>query len=157
MDLNIKELIQRTVTKCNENLMSDISTQENKSQAQDSTISMVAQSLSEGQYGIKIRENAIEANDMASYNSEDLAYNINPYLMDMDYRVVCVHLKLEELGYEIPPLVMVMKSGAKTLLEKDIKSKRLAKDQYIKRILDYHKSKRLSNEDYDYLEGLLNE
>lgn len=85
-------------------------------------------------------------------NTNDINDNIVPYLMDMDYRVVCLQLQSEGFngGIEMARLF----GGAYEMLKRDILSKRLSKEEYGYRLIDYFNAGKLTEEEVRELEDL---
>ena len=87
-----------------------------------------------------------------SNNTDDINDNIIPYLMDMDYRVVCLQLATEEIegGVSMAKLF----GGAYEMLKRDILSKRLTREEYGYRLADYFNAGKLTEEQVRELEDL---
>ena len=87
-----------------------------------------------------------------SSNTQDINDNIVPYLMDMDYRVVCLQLATEELegGVSMAKLF----GGVYEMLKRDILSKRLTRQEYGYRLADYFNAGKLTEEQVRELEDL---
>ena len=85
-------------------------------------------------------------------NTNDINDNIIPYLMDMDYRVVCLQLATEEIegGVSMARLF----GGAYEMLKRDILSKRLSRQEYGYRLADYFNAGKLTEEQVRELEDL---
>lgn len=85
-------------------------------------------------------------------NTNDINDNIIPYLMDMDYRVVCLQLATEEIegGVSVARLF----GGAYEMLKRDILSKRLTREEYGHRLADYFNAGKLTEEQVRELEDL---
>lgn len=85
-------------------------------------------------------------------NTNDINDNIIPYLMDMDYRVVCLQLATEEIegGVSMSRLF----GGAYEMLKRDILSKRLTKEEYSYRLTDYFNAGKLTEQEVRELEDL---
>ena len=85
-------------------------------------------------------------------NTNDINDNIIPYLMDMDYRVVCLQLATEEIegGVSMARLL----GGAYEMLKRDILSKRLTKEEYGYRLADYFNAGKLTEQEVRELEDL---
>ena len=85
-------------------------------------------------------------------NTNDINDNIIPYLMDMDYRVVCLQLATEEIegGVSMARLF----GGAYEMLKRDILSKRLTREEYGHRLADYFNAGKLTEEQVRELEEL---
>ena len=85
-----------------------------------------------------------------SNNTNDINDNIIPYLMDMDYRVVCLQLESNVEGISMAKLF----GGAYEMLKRDILSKRLTKEEYGYRLADYFNAGKLTEEQVRELEDL---
>lgn len=87
-----------------------------------------------------------------SSNTDDINDNIVPYLMDMDYRVVCLQLQSEGFngGIEMARLF----GGTYEMLKRDIQSNRLSKEEYGYRLIDYFNAGKLTEEEVRELEDL---
>lgn len=85
-----------------------------------------------------------------SNNTNDINDNIIPYLMDMDYRVVCLQLESNIEGISMSRLF----GGAYEMLKRDILSKRLSKEEYGYRLTDYFNAGKLTEEEVRELEDL---
>lgn len=85
-----------------------------------------------------------------SNNTNDINDNIIPYLMDMDYRVVCLQLESNIEGISMSRLF----GGAYEMLKRDILSKRLTKEEYGYRLTDYFNAGKLTEEEVRELEDL---
>ena len=85
-------------------------------------------------------------------NTNDINDNIIPYLMDMDYRVVCLQLATEEIegGVSMARLF----GGAYEMLKRDILSKRLSRQEYGYRLADYYNAGKLTEQEVRELEEL---
>lgn len=90
-----------------------------------------------------------------SNNTDDINDNIIPYLMDMDYRVVCLQLATEEIegGVSMARLF----GGAYEMLQRDIQSKRYSVDEYRHRLDAYLGANKITEEEYIKLGDMLNE
>ena len=88
-----------------------------------------------------------------SSNTEDINDNIVLYLMDMDYRVVCLQL---ENGTESLSMARLF-GGSYEMLKRDILSKRLTKEEYGCRITDYFNAGKLTEKEVRELEDIINE
>lgn len=86
-------------------------------------------------------------------NTTDINDNIIPYLMDMDYRVVCLQL---ESGAESVSMARLF-GGSYEMLKRDILSKRLTKEEYGCRITDYFNAGKLTEKEVRELEDIINE
>lgn len=85
-----------------------------------------------------------------SNNTNDINDNIIPYLMDMDYRVVCLQLESNVEGISMAKLF----GGVYEMLKRDILSKRLTKEEYGYRLTDYFNAGKLTEEQVRELEDL---
>lgn len=85
-------------------------------------------------------------------NTNDINDNIIPYLMDMDYRVVCLQLATEEIegGVSMARLF----GGTYEMIKRDIQSNRLSKEEYGYRLTDYFNAGKLTEEEVRELEDL---
>lgn len=86
-------------------------------------------------------------------NTNDINDNIVPYLMDMDYRVVCLQLQSETSGLNMARLF----GGAYEMLQRDIQSKRYSIDEYKHRLDAYLGANKITEEEYNKLGDMLNE
>ena len=88
-------------------------------------------------------------------NTNDINDNIIPYLMDMDYRVVCLQLVTEENegGVSMARLF----GGAYEMLQRDIQSKRYSIDEYKHRLDVYLGANKITEDEYNKLGDMLNE
>ena len=86
-------------------------------------------------------------------NTEDINDNIIPYLMDMDFRVVCLQLVSGIDGVSMSRLF----GGAYEMLQRDIQSKRYTMDEYRYRLDAYLSAKKITKEEYKKLGDILNE
>ena len=87
-----------------------------------------------------------------SNNTDDINDNIIPYLMDMDYRVVCLQLATEEIegGVSMARLF----GGTYEMIKRDILSKRLSRQEYGYRLADYFNAGKLTEQEVRELEDL---
>ena len=85
-----------------------------------------------------------------SNNTNDINDNIIPYLMDMDYRVVCLQLESNVEGISMARLF----GGTYEMLKRDIQSNRLTKEEYGYRLIDYFNAGKLTEEEVRELEDL---
>ena len=85
-------------------------------------------------------------------NTNDINDNIIPYLMDMDYRVVCLQLTTEEIegGVSMARLF----GGTYEMIKRDILSKRLSRQEYGYRLADYFNAGKLTEQEVRELEDL---
>ena len=83
-------------------------------------------------------------------NTNDINDNIIPYLMDMDYRVVCLQLESNVEGISMARLF----GGTYEMLKRDIQSNRLTKEEYGYRLIDYFNAGKLTEEEVRELEDL---
>ena len=83
-------------------------------------------------------------------NTNDINDNIIPYLMDMDYRVVCLELATETQGISMARLF----GGVYEMLKRDILSRRLTREEYGHRLADYYNAGKLTEEQVRELEDL---
>ena len=86
-------------------------------------------------------------------NTNDINDNIVPYLMDMDYRVVCLELATETQGISMARLF----GGAYEMLQRDIQSKRYSVDEYRHRLDVYLGANKITEDEYNKLGDMLNE
>ena len=85
-------------------------------------------------------------------NTNDINDNIIPYLMDMDYRVVCLQLQSENINDGVSMARLF--GGTYEMLKRDILSKRLSKEEYEYRLIDYFNAGKLTEEEVRELEDL---
>lgn len=85
-------------------------------------------------------------------NTNDINDNIIPYLMDMDYRVVCLQLQSENINDGVSMARLF--GGAYEMLKRDILSKRLTREEYGYRLADYFNAGKLTEEQVRELEDL---
>lgn len=83
-------------------------------------------------------------------NTNDINDNIIPYLMDMDYRVVCLQLESNIEGISMVRLF----GGTYEMLKRDIQSNRLTKEEYRYRLADYFNAGKLTEQEVRELEDL---
>ena len=88
-----------------------------------------------------------------SSNTDDINDNIVPYLMDMDYRVVCLQLAENTESISVARLL----GGTYEMLQRDIQSKRYPVDEYKHRLDAYLEVKKITEEEYIKLGEMLNE
>lgn len=88
-------------------------------------------------------------------NTNDINDNIIPYLMDMDYRVVCLQLQSEEFNGGVAMARLF--GGAYEMLQRDIQSKRYSVDEYRYRLDAYLSANKITEEEYNKLGDMLNE
>ena len=88
-------------------------------------------------------------------NTIDINDNIVPYLMDMDYRVVCLQLQSEEFNNGIAMARLF--GGAYEMLQRDIQSKRYSTEEYKYRLDAYLSANKITEEEYNKLGDMLNE
>ena len=88
-------------------------------------------------------------------NTNDINDNIVPYLMDMDYRVVCLQLQTENINDGVSMARLF--GGIYEMLQRDIKSKRYSIDEYRYRLDAYLSANKITNEEYEKLGDMLNE
>ena len=86
-------------------------------------------------------------------NTDDINDNIVPYLMDMDYRVVCLQLAENTESISVARLL----GGTYEMLQRDIQSKRYPVDEYKHRLDAYLEVKKITEEEYIKLGEMLNE
>ena len=86
-------------------------------------------------------------------NTNDINDNIVPYLMDMDYRVVCLQLQSETSGLNMTRLF----GGAYEMLQRDIQSKRYSVDEYRHRLDAYLGANKITEDEYNKLGDMLND
>ena len=86
-------------------------------------------------------------------NTNDINDNIIPYLMDMDYRVVCLQLESNVEGVSMTRLF----GGTYEMLQRDILSNRYSKEEYKYRLDAYLSANKITNEEYERLGDILNE
>ena len=83
-------------------------------------------------------------------NTNDINDNIIPYLMDMDYRLVCLQLETNVEGISMAKLF----GGTYEMLKRDIQSNRLSKEEYGYRLIDYFNAGKLTEQEVRELEDL---
>lgn len=88
-------------------------------------------------------------------NTNDINDNIIPYLMDMDYRVVCLQLQSEEFNGGVAMARLF--GGAYEMLKRDILSNRYSKEEYKHRLDAYLGANKITEEEYNKLGDMLNE
>ena len=88
-------------------------------------------------------------------NTEDINDNIIPYLMDMDYRVVCLQLQSENINDGVSMARLF--GGTYEMLQRDIQSKRYSMDEYRHRLDVYLDANKITEEEYNKLGDMLNE
>ena len=88
-------------------------------------------------------------------NTNDINDNIVPYLMDMDYRVVCLQLQSENINDGVSMARLF--GGTYEMLQRDIQSKRYSIDEYRYRLDAYLSANKITNEEYEKLGDMLNE
>lgn len=86
-------------------------------------------------------------------NTNDINDNIIPYLMDMDYRVVCLELATETQGISMARLF----GGTYEMLKRDILSKRYSVEEYKYRLDAYLSVNKITEKEYEELGEMLNE
>lgn len=86
-------------------------------------------------------------------NTDDINDNIVPYLMDMDYRVVCLQLADNTESISVARLL----GSTYEMLQRDIQSKRYPVDEYKHRLDAYLEVKKITEEEYIKLGEMLNE
>ncbi|MBP3906674.1 MAG: hypothetical protein J6D12_06085, partial [Peptostreptococcaceae bacterium] len=86
-------------------------------------------------------------------NTDDINDNIVPYLMDMDFRVVCLQL---EGGIENVSMARLF-GGTFEMLRRDIQSKRYSKEEYKYRLDAYLSANKITEDEYEKLGDMLNE
>ena len=84
-------------------------------------------------------------------NTNDINDNIIPYLMDMDYRLVCLQLETNVEGISMAKLF----GGTYEMLKRDIQSNRLSKEEYGYRLIDYFNAGKLTEQEVRELEDLI--
>ena len=98
--------------------------------------------------------NAIKSNKSNIIsNTQDINDNIIPYLMDMDYRVVCLQLATETQGISMARLF----GGTYEMLKRDILSKRYSVEEYKYRLDAYLSVNKITEKEYEELGEMLNE
>ena len=85
-------------------------------------------------------------------NTNDINDNIVPYLMDMDYRVVCLQLQSENINNGVSMARLF--GGTYEMIKRDILSKRLTREEYGYRLADYFNAGKLTEEQVRELEDL---
>ena len=88
-------------------------------------------------------------------NTNDINDNIIPYLMDMDYRVVCLQLQSENINNGVSMARLF--GGTYEMLQRDIQSKRYSIDEYKHRLDAYLGANKITEEEYNKLGDMLNE
>lgn len=88
-------------------------------------------------------------------NTNDINDNIVPYLMDMDYRVVCLQLQSENINDGVSMARLF--GGAYEMLQRDIQSKRYSVDEYRHRLDAYLGANKITEDEYNKLGDMLNE
>ena len=88
-------------------------------------------------------------------NTNDINDNIVPYLMDMDYRVVCLQLQSENINDGVAMARLF--GGTYEMLQRDIQSKRYSVDEYRHRLDAYLDANKITEEEYNKLGDMLNE
>ena len=88
-------------------------------------------------------------------NTNDINDNIVPYLMDMDYRVVCLQLQSENINDGVSMARLF--GGTYEMLQRDILSKRYSVEEYKYRLDAYLSANKITNEEYEKLGDMLNE
>ena len=88
-----------------------------------------------------------------SNNTTDINDNIVPYLMDMDYRVVCLQL---EGGIENVSMARLF-GGTFEMLQRDILSNRYSKEEYKYRLDAYLSANKITEKEYEKLGDMLND
>lgn len=88
-------------------------------------------------------------------NTNDINDNIIPYLMDMDYRVVCLQLQSENINDGVSMARLF--GGAYEMLQRDIQSKRYSIDEYRYRLDAYLGANKITEEEYNKLGDMLND
>ena len=81
--------------------------------------------------------------------------NIIPYLMDMDYRVVCLQLQSENINDGVSMARLF--GGTYEMLQRDIQSRRYSVDEYKHRLDAYLDANKITEEEYNKLGDMLNE
>lgn len=88
-------------------------------------------------------------------NTNDINDNIVPYLMDMDYRVVCLQLQSENINDGVSMARLF--GGVYEMLQRDIQSKRYSIDEYRHRLDAYLSANKITEDEYNKLGDMLNE
>ena len=88
-------------------------------------------------------------------NTNDINDNIIPYLMDMDYRVVCLQLQSENINDGVSMARLF--GGTYEMLKRDIQSKRYSIDEYRHRLDAYLGANKITEDEYNKLGDMLNE
>ena len=88
-----------------------------------------------------------------SNNTTDINDNIVPYLMDMDYRVVCLQL---EGGIENVSMARLF-GGTFEMLQRDILSNRYSKEEYKYRLDAYLCANKITEKEYEKFGDMLND
>ena len=86
-------------------------------------------------------------------NTNDINDNIIPYLMDMDYRVVCLQLQSDMVNISMARLF----GGVYVMLKRDILSKRYSVEEYKYRLDAYLSVNKITEKEYEELGEMLNE
>lgn len=86
-------------------------------------------------------------------NTNDINDNIIPYLMDMDYRVVCLQLESNVDGVSMARLF----GGTYEMLQRDILSNRYSVDEYRHRLDVYLGVNKITEDEYNKLGDMLND
>ena len=86
-------------------------------------------------------------------NTTDINDNIVPYLMDMDYRVVCLQLEGRIESVSMAKLF----GGTFEMLQRDILSNRYSKDEYKYRLDAYLSANKITEDEYNKLGDMLND
>ena len=88
-------------------------------------------------------------------NTNDINDNIVPYLMDMDYRVVCLQLQSENINDGVSMARLF--GGTYEMLQRDILSKRYSVEEYKYRLDAYLSVNKITEKEYEELGEMLNE
>lgn len=86
-------------------------------------------------------------------NTNDINNNIVPYLMDMDYRVVCLQLEGRTENVSMARLF----GGTYEMLQRDILSNRYSKEEYKYRLDAYLSANKITENEYEKLGDMLND
>ena len=150
----IKELVGRSLTSYHTKALNQIDRIEQKNKEQSHKISVLTSKLdvTSNESPQIVRDIKLNKSEISN-NTNDINDNIIPYLMDMDFRVICLQLEGELENFSMSRLF----GGTYQMLQRDILSKRYSKEEYLYRLNAYLNTKKISKEEYIKLGDMLNE
>lgn len=147
----VKELVGRGLDTYHTKVLQQIERIEKKNEEQNHKINILTNELD---MNISPIAKATRLNKTEVLNNtNDINDNIVPYLMDMDYRVVCLQLEGRIENVSMARLF----SGTFEMLQRDVLSNRYSKEEYKYRLDAYLSANKITEDEYNKLGDMLNE